>query len=227
MSYGAMIDVNGNPFVTPNSTPFCLYSRTVHGSVYVDGNYQQSQVYIPVPQQYPSMTFVKTSYTALPTAITSFRSGSSIYVNAQNQNNQSFSMTVYIFAIFPQTLPQWGMAIWDANGQLVLTNESRVLSDLTTIGTPGPSGGINIDTGFTLPGSWAVCPARTGSTQIQTSSGGSQIPIVVTVDAYSCANFNGANTRINSGSGQTVTGSVTGNTNTGVSLVAINTAAYD
>lgn len=137
--------------------------------------------------------------------------------------NQSFTLTAYVFAIFPQTLPAWGFAIWDATGKLVLTNESRVLSDLQTVGSPGASGGINIDQ--TLSGSWAVAPAQLGQTIIVNNS--TQPPTIYTINAYSSCRFNGGSTRINAGGTSTGTGSPGGGTNTGISLTAINTATFD
>lgn len=137
--------------------------------------------------------------------------------------NQSFTLTAYVFAIFPQTLPAWGFAIWDATGKLVLTNESRVLSDLQTVGTAGANGGINIDQ--TLSGSWAVAPAQLGQTIITNNA--TKPPTIYTINAYSSCRFNGGSTRINAGGTSTGTGSPGGGTNTGMSLTAINTTAYD
>ncbi|MFJ3291934.1 hypothetical protein ACIPKK_07870 [Enterobacter asburiae] len=140
-----------------------------------------------------------------------------------NPYNQSFTLTAYVFAIFPQTLPAWGFAIWDATGKLVLTNESRVLSDLQTVGDAGANGGINIDQ--TLSGSWAVAPAQLGQTIITNNA--TKPPTIYTINAYSSCRFNGGSTRINAGGTSTGTGSPGGGTNTGTSLTAINTSAYD
>ncbi|MCK2177888.1 phage tail protein [Enterobacter asburiae] len=137
--------------------------------------------------------------------------------------NQSFTLTAYVFAIFPQKLPAWGFAIWNATGKLVLTNESRVLSDLQTVGDAGANGGINIDQ--TLSGSWAVAPAQLGQTIITNNA--TKPPTIYTINAYSSCRFNGGSTRINAGGTSTGTGSPGGGTNTGTSLTAINTAAYD
>ena len=169
------------------------------------------------------MVFIKTTNTAQPTPVMSYRNGGNVYVVGVNPYNQSFTLTAYVFAIFPQILPKWGLAIWDASGKLVLTNESRVLSDLQTVGTPGANGGINIDQ--TLSGSWAVAPAQLGQTIIVNNS--TQPPTIYTINAYSSCRFDGANTRINAGGTSTGTGSPVGGTNTGISLTAINTAAYD
>ncbi len=221
--YGAMIRLdNGNPFVTPNSTPFCLYGKYTFNSS-ANGSSQQVAQNIAIRADYPVIVFIKTTDTAQPTAVISYRNGGSVYVNGVNPYNQAFTLTAYVFAIFPQALPAWGFAIWDAAGQLVLTNESRVLSDMQTIGTPGNGGGINIDQ--TLSGSWAVAPAVMGQTIIANNS--TQPPTIYTITAYTSCRFNGSNTRVSAGSVSVGTGSPAGGTNTGVAITAINTAAYD
>ncbi|EBX9481543.1 hypothetical protein DUA64_25375 [Salmonella enterica subsp. enterica serovar Abony] len=221
--FGAMILMdNGNPFVTPQSTPFCLYGKYSFNSS-ANGSSQQVAQYLSVPADYPVMAFIKTTDTAQPTPVISYRIGGNVYINGVNPYNQSFTLTAYVFAIFQQTLPAWGFAIWDASGKLVLTNESRVLSDLQTVGTPGASGGINIDK--TLSGSWAVAPAQLGQTIIVNNS--TRPPTIYTINAYSSCRFNGGSTRINAGGTSTGTGSPSGVTNTGISLTAINTAAFD
>lgn len=221
--FGAMILMdNGNPFITPQSTPFCLYGKYTFNSS-ANGNSQQVSQYIAIPSDYPVMVFIKTTNTAQPTPVISYRIGENVYVSGANPYSQGFTLTAYVFAIFPQTLPAWGFAIWDATGKLVLTNESRVLSDLQTIGTQGASGGINIDQ--TLAGAWAVAPAQLGQSVIVNNS--TQPPTIYTINAYSSCRFDGANTRINAGGASTGTGSPAGGTNTGLALTAINTAAYD
>lgn len=221
--FGAMILMdNGNPFVTPQSTPFCLYGKYTFNSS-ANGSSQQVAQNIALNADYPVMVFIKTTNTAQPTPVMSYRNGGNVYVAGVNPYNQSFTLTAYVFAIFPQILPKWGLAIWDASGKLVLTNESRVLSDLQTVGSPGANGGINIDQ--TLSGSWAVAPAQLGQTIIVNNS--TQPPTIYTINAYSSCRFDGANTRINAGGTSTGAGSPGGGTNTGISLTAINTAAYD
>ena len=211
--FGAMILMdNGNPFVTPQSTPCCLYGKYTFNSS-ANGSSQQVAQNIALNADYPVMVFIRTTNTAQPTPVISYRNGGNVYVAGVNPYNQSFTLTAYIFAIFPQTLPKWGMAIWDAAGKLVLTNESRVLSDLQTIGTPGANGGIKID------------QTQLGQSIVVNNS--TQPPTIYTINAYSACRFDGANTRINAGGTSTGTGSPGGVTNTGISLTAINTAAYD
>lgn len=221
--YGAMILMdNGNPFVTPQSTPFCLYRKVVVNSS-ASGAYHGASATIAIDASYPALAFCRTSYTAQPTTVGASRSGGNILVSSSSAYGQAHTLTAYIFAIFPQTLPDWGFAIWDAYGKLVLTNESRVLSDLVTVGTPGVNGGINID--VTQGGAWAVAPRLLGSSIVQNNS--TSPPTIINITAYSGARFDGTNTRINAAPSTTATGVPVGSTNTGIALTAINTAAYD
>lgn len=221
--YGAMILMdNGNPFVTPQSTPFCLYRKVVVDSV-ANGTAHGASASIPLDATYSAIAFCRTSDTAQPTYVSAIRSGSNIMVGSGNPYGQAHRLTAYIFAIFPQTLPNWGIAIWDAAGKLVLTNESRVLSDLVTIGTPGSNGGINIDQ--TLSGSYAVCPGILGSTLIQVMVQGQ--PQVIAATAYTGCRYNGSTSRISAASSSNASGSVVGNTNNGNAIIAIKTDAYD
>lgn len=218
--FGAMILMdNGNPFVTPQSTPFCLYAKLTANS---DGNANAS-VSIALDPSYPAIVFCKTSNTAQPTLVTSGRVGNTVGASSRNAYGQGHTLTAYVFAIFPQNLPAWGFAIWDAVGKLVLTNESRVLSDLVTVGSPGVNGGINIDQ--TLSGSWAVAPGILGSSLVINNN--TQPPTIINVTAYSGCRFNGATTRINAAPNTTAQGQSAGGTTTGIALTAINTAAYD
>ncbi|WP_151994635.1 hypothetical protein [Buttiauxella massiliensis] len=219
--YGALITLdNGNPFITPQSTPFCLYRKVTVNSANVGGSYQGTSMDIPIDASYPAIVFCKTSNAA---TVGATRVGNMISVGSSSPRGDSHTLTAYVFAIFPQTLPAWGMAIWDENGKLVLTNESRVLSDLVTVGTPGNGGGINIDQ--TLSGSYAIVPALLGSSLFQVMVQGQ--PVIVNVTAYAGALFNGTTTRINAQGSQTGQGSAVGGTNTGMAITAINTAAYD
>lgn len=221
--YGAMILMdNGNPFVTPQSTPFCLYRKVVVDSV-ANGTAHGASASILLDATYSAIAFCRTSDTAQPTYVSAIRSGSNIMVGSGNPYGQAHRLTAYIFAIFPQTLPNWGIAIWDAAGKLVLTNESRVLSDLVTIGTPGSNGGINIDQ--TLSGSYAVCPGILGSTLIQVMVQGQ--PQVIAAIAYTGCRYNGSTSRISAASSSNASGSVVGNTNNGNAIIAIKTDAYD
>lgn len=221
--YGAMIMLdNGNPFITPQSTPFCLYARLTANSSPV-GNSHSATVSIQLDPGYPVIVFCKTTNTTQGTTVSAGRQGNTVLASSSSPAGQPHTLTAYVFAIFPQQLPSWGFAIWDSSGKLVLTNESRVLTDLVTVGTPGANGGINIDQ--TLSGSWAVAPGILGSSVYQTSQGGQ--PVIINVTARTGCRYNGSTTRINAAGDQLGQGSPAGGTNTGIAIIAINTANYD
>lgn len=195
-TFGAYLRLsNGNIFVTPEATPLCLYRR-----VTLTSSYQT----VAVPSNKPVMVFVK-SHTASP--VLAYRDTlSTVMIGAGNGY-------AYIFTIFSPSLPKWGMAIWNASGELVITNESRILTDLVTVGVAGSRGGIYIDQ--TLSGSYAICPQLLGA---QVGQGAASI--------YAAAYYNGVNTRIygiKAGDVYAPTGFI----NHGNAITAIKTDAYD
>ncbi|MGV4150298.1 hypothetical protein [Citrobacter freundii] len=221
--YGALISLpNGNPFITPDSTPMTLYRKvTVNSTLASDFNSATASVVIN--GQKGGIVFARTSAAA---KISASKNGNTFNVSASNYRGSSFVLEAYFFAIYPLTLPAWGVAIWDAERTLVLTNESRVLSDLTTIGSPGAvSGGLNIDT--YMPGKWAVNPMGLGSVLLHAGSAPGGQPIIQPVDVGTGCFNEGVGTRIKGLSSTTASGSSIGTTNSGIVITAINTAAYD
>ncbi|EJA2537204.1 hypothetical protein MWS74_004570, partial [Citrobacter freundii] len=189
--YGALISLpNGNPFITPDSTPMTLYRKvTVNSTLASDFNSATASVVIN--GQKGGIVFARTSAAA---KISASKNGNTFSVSASNYRSSSFVLEAYFFAIYPLTLPAWGVAIWDAEGTLVLTNESRVLSDLTTIGSPGAAmGGLNIDT--YMAGKWAVNPMGLGSVLLHAGSAPGGQPIIQPVDVGTGCFNEGAGTR--------------------------------
>lgn len=77
--YGALIALeSGNPFITPQSTPFCLYRKVVVNSV-ANGAYHGASATVALDASYPAMVFCKTSDTAQPTTVGATRSGGNYY----------------------------------------------------------------------------------------------------------------------------------------------------
>ncbi len=57
--YGALIALeSGNPFITPQSTPFCLYRKVVVNSV-ANGAYHGASATVALDASYPAMVFAK------------------------------------------------------------------------------------------------------------------------------------------------------------------------
>ncbi|ATM51316.1 hypothetical protein CRN65_27285 (plasmid) [Klebsiella pneumoniae] len=69
--------------------------------------------------------------------------------------SQQARAEIYFFTIFPQPKPDYGLAIWDASGTLVLTDKTRILTDVQSYGE-----GYNIN--ITNEGKWAVSPLALG-----------------------------------------------------------------
>ena len=221
--YGALISLpNGNPFITPDSTPMMLYRKVTVNSTF-GGNFNSASASVTIDGQKGGIAFARTS---APAKISASKSGNTFSVDASNYRGSAFVLEAYFFAIYPLTLPAWGVAIWDAEGTLVLTNESRVLSDLTTIGSPGAvSGGLNIDT--YMAGKWAINPMGLGSVLLHAGSAPGGQPIIQSVDVGTGCFNEGAGTRIKGLTSTTASGSSIGTTNSGIVITAINTAAYD
>ena len=221
--YGALISLpNGNPFITPDSTPMTLYRKVTVNSTF-GGNFNSASASVTIDGQKGGIAFARTS---APAKISASKSGNTFSVDASNYRGSAFVLEAYFFAIYPLTLPAWGVAIWDAEGTLVLTNESRALSDLTTIGSPGAvSGGLNIDT--YMAGKWAINPMGLGSVLLHAGSAPGGQPIIQSVDVGTGCFNEGAGTRIKGLTSTTASGSSIGTTNSGIVITAINTAAYD
>ncbi|WP_410699046.1 hypothetical protein [Citrobacter freundii] len=221
--YGALISLpNGNPFITPDSTPMTLYRKVTVNSTF-GGSFNSASASVTIDGQKGGVAFARTS---APAKISASKSGNTFSVYASNYRGSAFVLEAYFFAIYPLTLPAWGVAIWDAEGTLVLTNESRVLSDLTTIGSPGAvSGGLNIDT--YMAGKWAINPMGLGSVLLHAGSAPGGQPIIQSVDVGTGCFNEGAGTRIKGLTSTTASGSSIGTTNSGIVITAINTAAYD
>ncbi|MEB8063627.1 hypothetical protein [Citrobacter braakii] len=221
--YGALISLpNGNPFITPDSTPMTLYRKVTVNSA-LGGDFNSATASVAINGQKGGIVFARTSAAA---KIAASKNGDTFSVDASNYRGSSFVLEAYFFAIYPLTLPAWGVAIWDAEGTLVLTNESRVLSDLTTIGSPGAvTGGLNIDS--YMPGKWAVNPMGLGAVLLHAGSAPGGQPIIQPVDVGTGCFNEGAGTRIKGLSSTTTSGSSVGTTNSCIVITAINTAAYD
>ncbi|HBM9318448.1 TPA: hypothetical protein L0121_005008, partial [Citrobacter freundii] len=172
------------------------------------GDFNSASASVAIDCQKGGIAFARTS---APAKISASKTGNTFSVDASNYRGLAFVLEAYFFAIYPLTLPAWGVAIWDAEGTLVLTNESRVLSDLTTIGSPGAAmGGLNIDT--YMAGKWAVNPMGLGSVLLHAGSAPGGQPIIQPVDVGTGCFNEGAGTRIKGLSSTTASGSSVGTT---------------
>ena len=171
-------------------------------------------------------TIVAFVHCTVEVEITQTISGNTITVDFLRPNATGTAY-VYFFSIFPQTKPDYGLAVWDASGTLILTNETRTLSDVVTLGNAGvdASSGYNINT--TLAGKWACMPAMLGLITGVISAGGQPQPYLAIYK--SMAKPEGSNTRIFARPQTTPSGNLqnVAYSNLRNVIMAINCANYD
>lgn len=222
-TWGAMLtDTSGVPFYIDDTLPLCLISKTTY-SLNLNGGTVVSQ---PV---HPNDGAVRFIFVNSPDQNVYFwyaydSTSGTWRVYASCQGASAFRLTVYIFGYQYQTPPTWGVAIWDAQGRCVITNETKVLRGVNPIGTEGAeNAGYNINT--TLTGNIAVAPAMTGAVTGIIQSGGTR-PFEARY--YTSAYFNGSSTLIKSVATATVSGGVQNITYTNFrnTLTAVNVARY-
>lgn len=230
MTYGALITApSGQAFVTPESIPLALHSVAGFNSSKVSG-YQQAQGYMQIPDtskpMIPFMMASKPSQGAVALYASALADGR-LSVSGMNIFDSSFTITVFMFTHFAQPMPNppWGMAIWDANRQLILTHETRVLTDLNTIGQRGVPNNSGYFINTTLPGRWALVPQCSGQQVWRINTGGPGGALMATPVMFS-ALFDGSQTQflsspttfIGSGSGTPESGVNNGNVITAIEV---------
>ena len=220
MDWGALlVTENGAPFITPQSIPLAMYSRK-QASVFAGG--ASTVVSETFPAGRPVIPFVYTTVSCTASYIVSGNTCNVTFKNAAG-NGTAY---VYFFTIFAQALPSWGIAIWDEQGTCILTNETRVLTDVQAIGTNGSdSAGFSINT--TLAGKYGIVPATSGLATGVILDGGTR---PWSSQYFFSAVFNGGTTQI----GQATTGGTAGSGvsnlvyhNMKNSVYALNLANYD
>lgn len=219
--YGVLLSTtSGGVWVTPESTPIALQAKKSATLQATSGfNVKVTHTF---PAGKPVIPFV---YTTAECEITSTISGNTITIDFLRPTTNGVA-DVYFFSIFPQVKPDYGLAVWDAAGVLVLTNETRTLTDVERIGTPGvdASSGYNIN--VTRAGKWACIPCMLGLITGVISTG---MPRPYTAIYKSIAVAEGGNTRIKARP-QTAPGGPIQNvqySNMRNSIIAVNVANYD
>ena len=185
---GLLTTTSGEVWVTANSSPIALQARKTAALQGTSGF--NTKVTHTFPSGQPIVAFV---HCTVEVEITQMVSGNTITIDFLRPNATGTAY-VYFFTIFPQTKPDYGMAVWDASGTLILTHETRTLGDVVTIGTAGvdANSGYNINT--TLAGKWACMPVMLGLITGVISAGGQPQPYAAIYK--SMAKLEGSNTRI-------------------------------
>lgn len=186
--YGALlIDQQGNPYYILDTMPLCLISKQSFSRTAVNG-------VIDIHDDDSTFRYV-------------FCRGSAVGVNFYYALNQTsgkyaifssgpgtYTVDVYIFGYQYQTPPKVGIAIWDAQGRCVITNETKVLRGVTTVGDSSNPNNSGYNVTGNLSGDWAIAPDILGYMTGVINQGGQVYPFVA--PAYSSAYKSGANTII-------------------------------
>jgi len=111
---------------------------------------------------------------------------------AYNYNGGYVSGDVYVFSIFNQPTPKYGIAVWDSSGNSILTNETKVLKGMERCPPVVVSGAryLNYDTGIVKAASTL---STTGLVTYRLGGGGGVTPIAQEEYYSGCAR-NGATT---------------------------------
>lgn len=159
MTYGAYFKTaDGSEFVTPETTTIALDKK-----VEVSGNQRFTHIDVDVSTEDVIIPFAYT--TGGPACLGyQFLSPTRIRIVAEQQVISIVPITLhaYIFTTKAQVPPKWGVAVWDGNGKCILTNETKILTDMITVGTYGNNQNNGIKLNTTLNGKFAVMPQQCG-----------------------------------------------------------------
>ncbi|QXA73960.1 hypothetical protein [Klebsiella aerogenes] len=215
MSYGVTLTApSGEVWVTPDSIPLALYSKqtiTLRGGTNEDEfrsvTYDSSQ---------PMIAFV--CFTNGYAKANTTYSGNECRV-VFSFGTQQATAEIYFFTVFEQEAPNYGLAIWDASGRLILTDKTRTLSDIQSYGQ-------GYDTNVTNSGKWAVSPLALGLVVGVVSD---PLPRPFQGEYHAYAIYNGSSTNIRAMVTQTPSGNISGVTyiNMRNSVLAIDCSRYD
>lgn len=190
MAWGVMMtDQYNNPWVTPDSTPMCLVQKIVTNPT---GDYK---IPINVSSAAPFIVACHSNKAAVSFYLS--RDEVSGYHITCAASDGAGEVTIYIFGyVIPQPVPKWGVAIWNAQGQCILTNETKVMPAPLGLGTIGNNADIGYNVNRVLSGKYAVIPKSVGLLVGTIQSGSVIRPFTSSIDTT--AYFNGSTTQISS-----------------------------
>lgn len=214
--YGVYLTTtDGRPFITSNSIPVSLLTKataSASGKVSVSVNIDPSMVNIP---------FVLSDAPAFP-SYSIVGSVMTITCHRTSDTGGAINMQVYVFSTKVPVPPKWGIALWNAQGKCILTNETRVLRDIRTIGTKGVPASSGTSINQTITGKWAILPDLAG----QLSGVVNQGPFSIVQPFF--AQYNGTSTVISSILASNIPVGGQGSlTNTQNSVKCIDASLYD
>lgn len=191
MSYGGMFtDANGVPFYIDGTLPLRLTDVRTHTS-------QPNAGFFDLYPNDGAIRFCFISATGPGYHyITQDRTHGTNWILTSGVA-MGVTITAYIFSYAIEThLPDYGMAIWNSSGQLVITNETKLLSGVQQLGTAGVEASSGMSFKTTLSGHWAIAPTITGGIVGVVYQGSQAHPY--SNFFYASAYYNGSTTLIDS-----------------------------
>ncbi|MDC9605607.1 hypothetical protein [Xenorhabdus griffiniae] len=153
MDWGAFLTTNeGVPWWTPKTTPLSFVRKI---SVTVGRWYEHVDTHINTTQ--PCMAFMcahaESAWDAPYGELISGKDHWNIELSAP-ESRKSALCDIYLFTlVYPQPVPDWGIAVWDENGKCVMTSDTNPLAI---------AGEYNANQQMILRGKKALLMQRTG-----------------------------------------------------------------
>ncbi|BET97276.1 hypothetical protein [Xenorhabdus taiwanensis] len=185
MDWGAFLTTNeGIPWWTPKTTPLSFVRKI---SVTIGRWYEGIDTHISTTQ--PCMAFMCAHTDSVENApygeLSSGKSRWHIELSAPDSRTPTVC-EIYLFTlVYPQPVPDWGIAVWDENGKCVMTSDTNPLAI---------EGEYNTNQQMTLRGKKALLMQTTGLISSSIEPPG-ELPILQYRDTSFSAFFNGHSTQ--------------------------------
>lgn len=186
--WGALFTTDsGAPFITPQSIPLALLSK--QSAQINTGAGAVTSVSQAIPSGRPVIPFVYTTVSS----ILSYSVSDGICTVSASKPTGAGIVEVYFFSIFPQPLPDWGVAVWDSGGVCILTNETRVLTDIEPIGVNGSDSQSGFNINALKSGKIGIVPSMCGLVTGVINEGGTR---PFSSQYFFSSVFDGSSTRV-------------------------------
>lgn len=168
MDYGAILTYpDGTPFYIDGTMPLSLISIQdkifSNNETFLDLRTKSNELYVYFVRMEAedATAYIQVNPDTGNRTITAKRPTNSTY---------SFSARIYCFGIQYPTPPAWGVAIYNANGKCVLTNETNTLKGLGRTSASGSAGQASF-LNESIAGRVAVTPGITGQETYRIATG--------------------------------------------------------
>ncbi len=233
MQYGGLFSLpNGETFTTPDAIPMRLRQTYDFRSSIANAT-ARAAGFIPVDlsRSFLPVFFAWNDGNSTSQLVTCNWSPVSGGINVEGfayggGNTVNFTMRVYLFSMEPRSNPGgYGLAVYDAQGNLIITHEDKVLTDIQSLGDRGSqNAGTGID--VTFGGRWGYIPGIAGI-QFWRSAGGGPGGTLTPINMRFGNYFDGSSTRLSSALTLAPSGQVESGANALSPMTVFNLSIYD